>query len=144
MQSRWNDAEAPAGDGLASLAYRSRLLGSDRSVCNIYGGNTSAKTLERDHLGREVAVLWVKGSGGDLASATEASFAGLKLGDILPLFERPAMSDEEMVAYLESPADEVVVAVRPPDDAGAIERAASEGVERNIDGVPVRKLVVGG
>ena len=42
------------------------------------------------------------------------------------------------------PADEVVVAVRPPDDAGAIERAASEGVERNIDGVPVRKLVVDG
>jgi hypothetical protein len=42
------------------------------------------------------------------------------------------------------PADEVVVAVRPPDDAGAIERAASEGVERNIDGVPVRRLVVDG
>jgi rhamnulose-1-phosphate aldolase/alcohol dehydrogenase len=97
----WNDTEAPASDGLESLAYRSRLLGSDRSVVNIYGGNTSAKSLETDHLGRNVPVLYVKGSGSDIADITPKGFAALKLEEVLPLFERASMSDEDMTAYLE-------------------------------------------
>ncbi|HEU4742113.1 MAG TPA: bifunctional aldolase/short-chain dehydrogenase [Meiothermus sp.] len=97
----WNDAQAPSGEGLAALAYRSRLLGADRSLVNLYGGNTSSKSLEQDHLGRAVEVLWVKGSGSDVADITEKGFAGLKLEEVLPLFGREAMSDEEMVAYLE-------------------------------------------
>ncbi|PZA05741.1 MULTISPECIES: bifunctional aldolase/short-chain dehydrogenase [unclassified Meiothermus] len=100
-QNLWNDAEAPSGEGLAALAYRSRLLGADRSLVNLYGGNTSCKSLEHDHLGRVVEVLWVKGSGSDLADIGENGFAGLKLAEVLPLFAREAMSDEEMVAYLE-------------------------------------------
>ncbi|MFC4454179.1 bifunctional aldolase/short-chain dehydrogenase [Deinococcus sonorensis] len=107
IEDRWNDAEAPSGDGLASLAYRSRLLGADRRLVNIYGGNTSTKSVEQDHLGREVTVLWVKGSGSDIASISERGFAGLKLDEVLPLFERPSMSDEEMTAYLDRTAFEV-------------------------------------
>ncbi len=42
------------------------------------------------------------------------------------------------------PADEIVVAVHPDDEAGAVERAAAEGVQRSVDGVPVRRLVVAG
>jgi hypothetical protein len=42
------------------------------------------------------------------------------------------------------PADEIVVAVHPQDEAGTVERAASEGVGRSVDGVPVRRLVVSG
>ncbi len=105
--NRWNDAEAPTSDGLAALTYRSRLLGSDRTLVNIYGGNTSTKSVEKDHLGRDVTVLWVKGSGSDIASITEKGFAGLKLDEVLPLFDRPAMSDEEMTAYLDRTAFEV-------------------------------------
>jgi rhamnulose-1-phosphate aldolase/alcohol dehydrogenase len=97
----WNAKEAPKGQGLSALAYRSRLLGADRAVVNIYGGNTSTKSLEKDHTGREIEVLWVKGSGSDIADITEKGFAGLKLSEVLPLFERDAMTDEEMVAYLE-------------------------------------------
>ncbi|MBF6594083.1 MAG: bifunctional aldolase/short-chain dehydrogenase [Thermaceae bacterium] len=97
----YNDTDAPQGGGLASLAYRSRLLGADRSLVNLYGGNTSTKSVEKDHLGRAVEVLWVKGSGSDIADITEKGFAGLKLDEVLPLFGREAMSDEEMVAYLE-------------------------------------------
>jgi rhamnulose-1-phosphate aldolase/alcohol dehydrogenase len=103
----WNNTDAPQSDGLESLAYRSRLLGTDRSLVNIYGGNTSAKSLEKDHVGRDVTVLWVKGSGSDIASITEKGFAGLKLEEVLPLFERPSMTDEEMVAYLDRTAFEV-------------------------------------
>jgi len=45
-------------------------------------------------------VLWVKGSGSDLATATAASFTGLRLDEVTPLLERETMSDTEMVAYL--------------------------------------------
>lgn len=97
----WNEAEVPGNDGLEALVYRSRLLGRDRSVVNLYGGNTSAKVWGEDHLKRRVRVLWVKGSGSDLAEASERSFAALRLEEILPLLDRDHMGDEEMVAYLE-------------------------------------------
>jgi rhamnulose-1-phosphate aldolase/alcohol dehydrogenase len=85
---------------LAQLVERSRKLGADRSVCNWGGGNTSAKAEEVDFRGRPARILWVKGSGSDLATVTEASFTGLFLDDVLPLLERDSMSDTEMVDYL--------------------------------------------
>ncbi len=85
---------------LAQLVERSRKLGADRSVCNWGGGNTSAKAEEFDFRGRPARILWVKGSGSDLATVTEASFTGLYLEDVLPLLERERMSDTEMVDYL--------------------------------------------
>ena len=85
---------------LAQLVARSRRLGADRSICNWGGGNTSAKAGEIDFRGRPAHVLWVKGSGSDLASVTEDSFTGLYLDDVLSLLERERMSDSEMVDYL--------------------------------------------
>jgi rhamnulose-1-phosphate aldolase/alcohol dehydrogenase len=95
---RW-PAEAPPS-GLEQLVLRSNLLGADRAVANFGGGNTSVKTREADHAGREVDVLWVKGSGSDLATMDASGFTGLRLQEILPLYERETMSDEEMVAHL--------------------------------------------
>src|SRR5437879_4150066 len=85
---------------LAQLVARSRKLGADRAICNWGGGNTSAKADEIDFRGRPVRILWVKGSGSDLAACTEASFTGLFLDDVLPLLDRERMSDTEMVNYL--------------------------------------------
>ncbi len=96
----WNDADAAGLSGLDLLVYRSNLLGADRSVCNIYGGNTGSKTVETDYRGRQVRTLWVKGSGSDLATMKRKDFAGLRMDDIEALIERDAMSDEEMTAYL--------------------------------------------
>jgi rhamnulose-1-phosphate aldolase/alcohol dehydrogenase len=101
MRKLWDDTYAPQSDGLDALIYRSHLLGQDRSVVNLYGGNTSAKTWETDHLGRKTRVIWVKGSGSDLAEANEQAFTPLRLEEILPLLQREHMTDEEMVAYLE-------------------------------------------
>jgi rhamnulose-1-phosphate aldolase/alcohol dehydrogenase len=97
-EDRW-PAQAPA-DGLEQLVLRSNLLGADRAVANFGGGNTSVKARELDHAGREIDVLWVKGSGSDLATMDASGFTGLRLEEILSLFERETMSDEEMVAYL--------------------------------------------
>lgn len=68
---------------LAQLVARSRKLGADRSICNWGGGNTSAKVEEVDFRGRPARVLWVKGSGSDLVSVTEASFTGLYLSTLV-------------------------------------------------------------
>ena len=38
-------------------------------------------------------------------------------------------------------ADEIVVVVRPEEEAGAVEHAATEGISRSVDGIPVRRLV---
>ncbi|ENH97014.1 short chain dehydrogenase [Gracilibacillus halophilus YIM-C55.5] len=86
--------------GLETLVYRSNLLGSDRSVVNIGGGNTSTKSIETDFKGDDIEVMWVKGSGSDLATMQSHHFTGLKLADIRPLLEREDMSDEDMVEYL--------------------------------------------
>ena len=97
----WSPESAPAeGDVLAQLVYASNLLGANRAVSNFGGGNTSAKGTAIDHAGREVAVMWVKGSGSDLATMGPQHFTGLRLDEVLPLMERDAMSDEDMVAYL--------------------------------------------
>ena len=90
----------PTTTTLEQLVARSRKLGADRPVCNWGGGNTSAKSDEIDFRGRPARILWVKGSGSDLATVTEASFTGLYLEDVLPLLEYERMSDSNMVAYL--------------------------------------------
>ena len=85
---------------LERLVARSRLIGADPALVVHGGGNTSSKTRERDHLGRERDVLRIKGSGTDLKTIGADGFPGLYLDELLPLRERAVMSDEEMVAYL--------------------------------------------
>lgn len=99
-QNLWNDVEFQKLPDLDGLVYRSNILGRDRSVVNIYGGNTSAKILMKDHLGRDVLVLAVKASGSDVLTIKESQFALLRMAEIDPLFEREAMTDEEMIDYL--------------------------------------------
>jgi rhamnulose-1-phosphate aldolase/alcohol dehydrogenase len=98
-EDRWDGASA--GEGvLEALAYRSNLLGADRALANQGGGNTSSKETTIDHVGREQRVLWVKGSGTDLASITKGGFPGLRLDEVLPLRDRESMDDASMVDYL--------------------------------------------
>src|SRR4051812_32076838 len=100
-EDRWpDDASAVPDDTLGQVLLASHLLGSDRAVANFGGGNTSAKGTATDHVGREVRVMWVKGSGSDLATMERESFTPLRLDEMLPLFERDEMSDEDMVAHL--------------------------------------------
>jgi rhamnose utilization protein RhaD (predicted bifunctional aldolase and dehydrogenase) len=93
-------AHAPPDEVLEQLVLASHLLGANRAVSNFGGGNTSAKGTAIDHAGREVGVMWVKGSGSDLATMGPEHFTGLRLDEMLPLMERSEMSDEEMVAHL--------------------------------------------
>ena len=99
-EDRWDDASSAGLSSLDALVYRSNLLGSDRALANQGGGNTSSKGTAVDHSGREQRVLWVKGSGTDLASITPTGFAVLRLDEISPLRRREEMDDAAMVDFL--------------------------------------------
>jgi rhamnulose-1-phosphate aldolase/alcohol dehydrogenase len=102
-KNRWSDERAKQLTPSELLLYRSNLLGSDLTVTNFGGGNTSAKIQDRDPLtGEPVTVLWVKGSGGDLGSMDSEGFATLYLGKLLALEKlyRGIAYEDEMVGYL--------------------------------------------
>jgi rhamnulose-1-phosphate aldolase/alcohol dehydrogenase len=99
-EDRWPAASEVQGDALGQVLLASHLLGSDRAVANFGGGNTSAKGTTTDHVGREVEVMWVKGSGSDLATMGRGDFTPLRLDEMLAAFDRDEMSDEDMVAHL--------------------------------------------
>ena len=100
MRNLWNEAETAGMDDLDLLVYQSRLIGADPSLVVWGGGNTSIKANRPDLRGRDTNVIIIKGSGSDMKSIKRKHFPSLRLDDVLPLFERQAMSDEEMVDYL--------------------------------------------
>jgi len=100
VEDRWPAAGEVPGDALGQVLLASHLLGSDRAVANFGGGNTSAKGTAVDHVGREIEVMWVKGSGSDLATMGRGDFTPLRLDEMLAVFDRDEMSDEDMVAHL--------------------------------------------
>uniref|UniRef100_A0AAU3GKE9 Bifunctional aldolase/short-chain dehydrogenase n=1 Tax=Streptomyces sp. NBC_01401 TaxID=2903854 RepID=A0AAU3GKE9_9ACTN len=86
---------------VAALLERAHRTGSDPRNTNYAGGNASAKAAETDPVtGGEAELLWVKGSGGDLGTLTEAGLAVLRLDrvralkDVYPGVER----EDEMVS----------------------------------------------
>lgn len=98
----WNDEEAAnlAGDEVALLVYRSNLLGADLRLTNYGGGNTSCKAMAKDPLtGKEVEVMWVKGSGGDLGTMKRSGLAALYIDRLRALknIYRGLEYEDEMV-----------------------------------------------
>ncbi|MEU9796027.1 bifunctional aldolase/short-chain dehydrogenase [Streptomyces sparsogenes] len=85
----------------AALLQRSHRLGADPRNTNYAGGNTSAKGTATDPVtGQDVELMWVKGSGGDLGTLTEAGLAALRLDRLRALTEvYPGVErEDEMVA----------------------------------------------
>lgn len=76
----WDESKAAelAGDEVALFIYRSNLLGADLRLTNYGGGNTSVKITDKDPLtGKEVEVMWIKGSGGDIGTLKKSGCAAL-------------------------------------------------------------------
>lgn len=101
--AQWSDETAASLAAEQVLLYRSNLLGSDLTITNFGGGNTSGKIAAKDPLtGAPVTVLWVKGSGGDIGSMKLDGFATLYLDKLLGLEKlyRGVEHEDEMVGYL--------------------------------------------
>lgn len=102
MKSLWNDQEAAAfaDDDLAMRVYTSRLLGADESLVMHGGGNTSVKSTTKDFYGRDVEVLYVKGSGWDLGTIEKEGFPAIRLAETRLLAERETLTDTDMAKQL--------------------------------------------
>jgi rhamnulose-1-phosphate aldolase/alcohol dehydrogenase len=100
MENLWSKEKTNTLDDFEKIVYVSNLLGSDTALVQGGGGNTSLKRFEKDFMGREINVLRVKASGHQLSTIKQGGFAGVKLDEVLPLFHRDNMSDDEMVHYI--------------------------------------------
>src|SRR5437868_5211155 len=105
MKSRWSDDDAKRaidryaekwGETLALRTYSARLLGADGALVLHGGGNTSAKGRARTLTGEE-EVLFIKGSGWDLATIEPQGHPAVKLAPLRKLRSLGDLSDEAMV-----------------------------------------------
>src|SRR6185295_15619124 len=98
MQSLWNDQEAaPFHSPLELRVYTSRLLGREPALVLHGGGNTSVKATATNLFGDSEQVLYVKGSGWDLATIEAKGFAPVRLEALCRMAELPVLSDADMV-----------------------------------------------
>ncbi len=109
MESHWSDDDARAfldrygeahGEILALRVYTSRLLGGEAALVQHGGGNTSAKGEVTDLLGERREVLFIKGSGWDLATIEPAGLPAVDLAYLRRLRGLDGLTDEVMVNEL--------------------------------------------
>jgi rhamnulose-1-phosphate aldolase/alcohol dehydrogenase len=83
----WDEQKAASITNEVDLfIYRSNLLGADLRLTNYGGGNTSVKITDKDPLtGKDVDVMWIKGSGGDIGTLTRSGCAALYMERFLAL-----------------------------------------------------------
>ena len=83
----WEEKKAAQINNEVDLfIYRSNLLGADLRLTNYGGGNTSVKITDKDPLtGKDVEVMWIKGSGGDIGTLTKSGCAALYMDRLLAL-----------------------------------------------------------
>jgi len=100
MKSLWNETEAKKyKTDLDLRVYTSRLLGQDSSLVLHGGGNTSVKSTATNLFGDTEDILYVKGSGWDLATIAHEGFAPVKMEMLLKMAELKELNDPDMVKY---------------------------------------------
>src|SRR5690242_7210197 len=101
MKSLWNEAEAAAlkSDPIALRVYTSRLLGQEPALVLHGGGNTSVKVRENNLFGESEHLLYVKGSGWDLATIEAKGFAPVRMDTLLKMAALKELSDTDMVRF---------------------------------------------
>ena len=99
MKNFWDEEEATAcgDDPLALRVYSSRLIGRASDLVLHGGGNTSVKAEFTDIFGVRHEVLYVKGSGWDLATIEAAGFSPVALDALMQLSRFDVLSDADMV-----------------------------------------------
>ncbi len=103
IQSLWNDEDAAkCRNDLDLRVYTSRLLGQNPNLVLHGGGNTSVKITETNLVGEEEEILYVKGSGWDLATIEAPGFAPVRLEPMKKLAKLESLSDPQMVNELKT------------------------------------------
>lgn len=104
MRSLWNEDEARrCGDDPVKLrVYTSRLLGRESALVLHGGGNTSVKAAVPNLFGDREDLLYVKGSGWDLATIEAPGFAPVRRDVLVQLAGLEKLSDTDMVKMQKS------------------------------------------
>jgi rhamnose utilization protein RhaD (predicted bifunctional aldolase and dehydrogenase)/NAD(P)-dependent dehydrogenase (short-subunit alcohol dehydrogenase family) len=99
MQSLWKDSEARKfrKSLLKQRVYTSRLLGREPELVLHGGGNTSVKIKEKTFFGEKEDIIYVKGSGWDLATIEAQGFSPVRLKILEKMAELESLSDADMV-----------------------------------------------
>ena len=99
MKNLWNDNEAKSfsDDPLEMRIYTSRLLGREPELVLHGGGNTSVKVAVTNLFGDIEDVLYIKGSGRDLAMIQADGFAPVRLEPLQRMAALDRLSDTDMV-----------------------------------------------
>ncbi len=118
MKSLWNDVDATkCKDELQLRVYTSRLLGSNPELVLHGGGNTSVKIRESNLVGEQEDILYVKGSGWDLATIEAPGFTPIRMAHLLNQAELATLSDTQMVNALKT---QQTIATAPTGSVEAI------------------------
>jgi rhamnose utilization protein RhaD (predicted bifunctional aldolase and dehydrogenase)/NAD(P)-dependent dehydrogenase (short-subunit alcohol dehydrogenase family) len=157
MRDLWDAAAAPPDDDpLAQCVYGSRLLGSEPGLVVHGGGNTSVKMTATDITGDPVELLYVKGSGWDLATIEAGGFTAVRLDRLRALARLARLPDTDMMnelrcaridaaapdpsvesllhalipdpVVLHSHADAILALTNQPPEAGLIEKVFGDEV----------------
>ncbi len=103
IQSLWNEDDAArCRNDLEMRVYSSRLLGQNPNLVLHGGGNISVKITETNLVGEQEEILYVKGSGWDLATIEAAGFAPVRLEPMKKLAKLESLSDPQMVNELKT------------------------------------------
>ncbi len=101
MSTLAEPAPSTVDQSVNELLARSNQLGSDKRVTNYAGGNTSCKAEDVDPVtGRPRALLFVKGSGGDLGTLRREGLAVLDLDRLRAIATRWQPGDDDDAAVL--------------------------------------------
>ncbi len=110
MENLWSDKAAQAcirqcddagiGEELALRLYSARLLGGDRDLVLHGGGNASLKADITDSLGDAFPVLFIKGSGWDMATLEAPGLPAVRLEPLRRLRTLESLDDLAMVNML--------------------------------------------
>ena len=110
MKSKWNTKIAKKyvnffsrkkiKKDLALRIYTTNLIGHDPNLVLHGGGNTSVKSYAKNINGKDIGVIYVKGSGWDMANLNEEGMPGLELSPLIKTLKFKKLSDKDMVNYL--------------------------------------------
>jgi len=138
---------------LDDLVAATRVIGGDRSLSLFGGGNSSLKTTVEDITGARVPVIYVKGSGQDMAGITADGFASLRLDQLRRLLPPVVVPDDRLLNELRcalmdasapDPSVETLVHVLLPDAAVIHSHAdAVLTLTNSLDGVERTRRVLG-
>jgi rhamnose utilization protein RhaD (predicted bifunctional aldolase and dehydrogenase)/NAD(P)-dependent dehydrogenase (short-subunit alcohol dehydrogenase family) len=109
MRSRWVQADADRfieqhagtwGEAVALRTYSARLLGADPALVLHGGGNTSVKGTHTTIVGEQLAALYVKASGVDMATIEPVGHLALDLDELRKLRALEDLDDATMAREL--------------------------------------------